>query len=85
MGELVAEMTACYIAAELNIPNGESVENHAAYLKSWLEGMRGDTGFIFKASSMAAKTTDFLLSFIRITKSEPVDVMENKDGVLIAG
>ena len=65
MGELVAEMASCYVAAELDIPNGESIQNHAAYLKSWLEGMRGDTSFIFKASTMAAKTTDFLLGFVR--------------------
>ena len=51
MGELVAELTACYVASELDVPHGESVENHAAYLKSWLEGMRGDTSFIFKAST----------------------------------
>lgn len=65
MGELVAEMSACYLAAELDIPNGESLENHAAYLKGWIAGMRGDSSFIFKASTMAAKTTDFLLSFVR--------------------
>jgi antirestriction protein ArdC len=82
MGELVAEMTACYIAAELDIPNGESVENHAAYLKSWLEGMKGDTSFIFKASTMAAKTTDFLLGFVRESNTEAV---ESEEGVLVVG
>ena len=37
MGELIAEIASCYLAAELNIPNGEPLDNHAAYLKSWLE------------------------------------------------
>lgn len=82
MGELVAEMTACYVAAELDIPNGESIQNHAAYLKSWLEGMRGDTSFIFKAASMAAKTTDFLLGFVQKSNTEGQEVEE---GELVAG
>ena len=83
MMELVAEMTACYLAGELDIPNGESLENHAAYLKSWLEGMRGDTSFIFRASTMAAKTTDFLLGFVR--ESNTVEAVESEEGVLVAG
>ena len=85
MGELVAELTACYVASELDIPNGESVENHAAYLKCWLEGMRGDAGFIFKAASMAAKTTDFLLSFVRESNTEPVEESHEEPAVLVAG
>jgi antirestriction protein ArdC len=67
-GELVAEMAACFVAAELGVPHGETLENHASYLKSWLEGMKGDANFIFRASKMASKTTDFLLSFVQ----EPV-------------
>ena len=84
MGELVAELSACYVASELDIPNGETLENHAAYLKSWLEGMKGDTSFIFKASTMAAKTTDFLLGFVR--EPEPVEAEEaHEEPVLVAG
>jgi antirestriction protein ArdC len=83
MMELVAEINACNLAAELDIPNGETLENHAAYLKSWLEGMRGDTSFIFKASTMAAKTTDFLLGFVRESNME-TEAAESEDGVLVA-
>jgi antirestriction protein ArdC len=63
MGELVAEMAACLVAGELGIPNGEGVANHAAYLKSWLDAMKADSGFIFKACSQASKVSDFLMSF----------------------
>jgi antirestriction protein ArdC len=63
--ELVAELASCYVATELNVPHAEGIENHAAYLQSWLKGMRGDTSFILKASTMASKTTDFLLDFVR--------------------
>jgi antirestriction protein ArdC len=82
MGELIAEMSSCFVSAELDIPNGESLENHAAYLKSWLEGMRGDVSYIFKASTQASKTTDFLLGFVRAP--EAVEPVETEDGVLAA-
>ena len=71
MGELVAETSACYIASELGMPVG--VEQHAAYLKSWCDGMKDSASFIFKACSMASKTSDFLLNFIR---PEEVEVSE---------
>jgi antirestriction protein ArdC len=70
-GELIAEMTASYLSTELGVPQGESLGNHIAYLKSWLEGMRGDPSFIFKASTQASKATDFLLSLVR-QEAEPV-------------
>lgn len=63
MGELVAELTATYVATELGMPI--TLDQHAAYLKSWCDGMKDSASFIFKACSMASKTTDFLLSFIR--------------------
>ncbi len=65
MNELVAEIAASFVSSELGIPQGESLENHAAYVKSWLEGMRGDSTFIFRASTQASKVADFLLSFVR--------------------
>ena len=36
-----------------------------ADLKSWLDQMKGDANFIFRASKMASATTDFLLAFVR--------------------
>lgn len=61
--ELVAEISSCYLATELGVPQGEGLENHAAYLKSWLKAMKDDASFIFKASTQASKVSDFLLSF----------------------
>lgn len=65
MGELVAEMTGCFLASELGVPQGEDFTNHAAYLKHWLEAMKGDASFIFKASTQASKVTEFLLGHVR--------------------
>jgi antirestriction protein ArdC len=70
MGELIAEIASCYLAAELNIPNGEPLDNHASYIKGWLEDMRNDPNYIFKASRQASKVCDFLLSFVRQNEAE---------------
>jgi antirestriction protein ArdC len=69
-GELVAELTASFVSSELGLEQGEPLENHAAYLKHWLEAMKGDTSFIFKAATAGSKSADFLLSFIK--QPEPV-------------
>ncbi len=70
MGELIAEIASCYLAAELNIPNGEPLDNHASYIKGWLEEMRNDPNYIFRASRQASKVCDFLLSFVRQAETE---------------
>lgn len=69
--ELVAEMTSCLLSAELGIPGGEGIGNHAAYLEHWLKAMRQDTSFVFKVSTQASKVVDFLLSFVRVAQEEP--------------
>jgi hypothetical protein len=46
MGELVAEMVACFLATELGIPQGQGVENHASYMKTWLAAMSQDSKVI---------------------------------------
>ena len=70
--ELVAEMAACFLSAELGIPNGEALINHASYIKSWGNAMRGDCNYIFKASTQASKVADYLLSFIQQPEEVPV-------------
>jgi antirestriction protein ArdC len=65
LGELAAEIASCYVSAELGIPQGETLENHAAYVQNWLESMKGDRNYIFKASKQASKVTDFLLGLVK--------------------
>lgn len=75
LGELVAEMGACFLMGELGLPTTDNLENHASYLKHWLEGMTDNPKFIFRASAQASKAADFILSFSRIPEatSEPVE------------
>ena len=67
--ELVAELTSTYVAQEMGLPGGESLDNHAAYLKHWLSHMKNDSNYIFKATQQASKATDYLLSFVGNTEA----------------
>lgn len=77
MNELVAEIASSFLATELGVPQGESLDNHASYLKHWLVAMKGDSSFIFRASTQASKVADFLLSFVtaKVPTTEPAIVV----------
>ena len=66
-GELVAEIAACYMSTELCVPQGESLDNHARYVASWLTAMKADSSYIFKAASQASKVADYLLAFAGVS------------------
>jgi antirestriction protein ArdC len=76
LGELAAEIGSCYVSAELGIPQGEGLGNHAAYLRNWLEALKNDRNYIFRASRQASKVTDFLLAFIKKPEPEAVGAMQ---------
>jgi antirestriction protein ArdC len=78
MGELVAEIGACYLARELGVPASDNLTNHVAYMANWLKAMRDDPRFIFTASAQASKAADYLLAFSRPQAAEEVE-----DAVLV--
>lgn len=60
--ELIAEMGAAFMCAELGIsptPRGD----HAQYLNHWLSVLRADKRAIFTAASAATKAAEFLRGF----------------------
>lgn len=64
-GELVAELGACFMLAELNVPLADKmIESSQSYLNSWLGKMGGDPKYLFRASTQASKVADYLLSFV---------------------
>lgn len=75
MGELIAEIGACYVANEIGVPNSHNITNHAAYLQNWLDAMAGDSRFIFAASAHASKVADYILGFEKSARPEPVIVV----------
>ena len=69
LGELVAEIGSCFLMGELGLPTTQNLDNHAAYLRHWLDGMNEDPKFIFRASAQASKAVDFLLFFSRTSEA----------------
>lgn len=57
--ELVAEMGAAFLAADLGLYL-EPREDHAAYIASWLEVLKRDKKAVFIAASHAQRALDFL-------------------------
>lgn len=60
--ELIAELGAAFIAADLELATDPRPEN-AAYIQSWLKVLREDNRAIFTASSHAQRAADFMHSF----------------------
>jgi antirestriction protein ArdC len=59
--ELIAEMGAAFVCAQLGI-TPEIREDHAAYLGHWLKVLKADKKAIFTAASQAQRACDFLFS-----------------------
>ncbi len=57
--ELVAELGASFLCADLELAI-EPREDNTSYIAYWLEILRNDTRFIFKAASQAQRAADFL-------------------------
>lgn len=57
--ELVAELGAAFLCAELEVSN-EPREDHAAYIQSWLKALKQDKRAIFTAASKAQAACDWL-------------------------
>ncbi|MBL9082244.1 MAG: DUF1738 domain-containing protein [Planctomycetales bacterium] len=59
MEELVAEMGAAFLCADLQI-TPETREDHASYIASWLKVLKDDKRAVFSAASYASKATEYL-------------------------
>ncbi|UEM04735.1 ssDNA-binding domain-containing protein [Skermanella rosea] len=59
MEELVAELGAAFLSADLDL-TPEPREDHAAYIGSWLEVLKNDKRAIFTAASHAQRAADYL-------------------------
>lgn len=59
--ELVAEIGALFLCAETGIVN-QVIDNSVAYIKNWLNALRDDKYFVFKASSEAQKAVRYMLN-----------------------
>ncbi len=73
-GELRAEIASAFMLAELNVPQSADLSNHQAYLANWLQALRNDNRYIFRASTAANKAADFILAFSPQLQPETADV-----------
>lgn len=59
--ELRAELGSLFLAADLGLPvDGKHLENHAAYLQSWIEVLRRNPDELFVAASDAEKAAGYI-------------------------
>lgn len=65
LGELIAEIGACYLCNQTNIPASDNLQNHSMYVGSWLQALQNDKKFIFTAASQASKAAEYIMSFSR--------------------
>lgn len=73
--ELVAELCSAFASAETGVPFDD--KNHAAYIGSWLEALKGDKHAVFAAAKDASKAVDYL-----IEKSLGIEVEQAVDQVV---
>lgn len=60
--ELIAELGSAMLCASIGI-SSDTRADHAQYIDNWLEVLKSDNRFIFKAASQAQKAVDYLQSF----------------------
>ncbi|WP_051440544.1 ArdC family protein [Ensifer aridi] len=70
MEELVAELGAAFLCAELGI-SSEPRPDHAQYIASWLQILKNDKRGLFTAASAAGKAVDFLRTTGRPSSPQP--------------
>jgi antirestriction protein ArdC len=68
--ELVAELSAAYLCADLAISN-EPREDHASYIAGWLKALKDDNRNVFRAASHAEKAAAWLH-----TLQQPAEMQE---------
>jgi antirestriction protein ArdC len=67
--ELIAEMGASFSCGICEIENS-TLENSAAYIRSWLKVLRGDSKLVVMAAAAASKAADYILK-IKHEEQEP--------------
>lgn len=70
--ELVAELTAAYLCAELEITNMPRAD-HAQYIAGWLAALKGDPKAIFTAAAAATTAVEYLMALQPPTRTPEMD------------
>jgi antirestriction protein ArdC len=76
--ELVAELGAAFLCAQLGIDNEPRID-HAQYLNSWLKVLKQDKKAIFTAANRAQKALDYLNAYQPISEISVSEISEMED------
>ncbi|MEM8759461.1 MAG: ArdC-like ssDNA-binding domain-containing protein [Pseudomonadota bacterium] len=82
-GELYAELTSALLGAHLGFAP-DHVDDHAAYVQSWLKVLRGDKRFILRAAADAQRGVDYLLEAAERRQGRISDNEANCDRVVLS-
>ncbi len=61
VNELIAELTAAFLCAELEVACVPRPD-HAQYIAGWLTALKNDSKAIFTAAGAASRTVDYLMA-----------------------
>ena len=67
-------MGAAFLCADLELAT-EPREENASYIASWLEILKNDTRFIFKAAAHAQRAADYLRAFAGSSNNDDTTTM----------
>lgn len=65
--ELVCELGAAFVMADMGI---QGDVQHESYLASWLQALKGDKRYLFRAAAQASKAHKYLMDFITDDESQ---------------
>lgn len=79
--ELVAELGSVFTCAQLGLtyePDDERMENHAAYLKSWMKSLKSEKGadVLFNAAALASQAADMIVGNYGLEEPKTFDLPE---------
>jgi antirestriction protein ArdC len=67
MEELIAELTSCFVCADLQI-RSEPRTDHAPYIHNWLRVLKNDRKAIFSAASKAQEAASYLQQLVAVAQ-----------------
>ncbi len=71
--ELRAELSAVFVQNNLNLELTSTLDNHSAYIGSWIKALKNDHNEIYRAATEAEKISGRLVENYRVTEKERVD------------
>ena len=76
--ELIAEISACFMGADLNAaPTEEQIENHESYVKSWAQGIREKPDILVKAIRDAQQASTYMEMKAGLLPEQEYDRIQN--------